>query len=509
MMFTDYPNLIKLLERTVARYGDSPALRIEGRTISYFEFWNLAEKFAAGLLSRNVQPGDRVAILLPNIPEFVISYYGALMAGAVVVPINNQFKYQEIQFILEDSECKFVVFTENLQNEITGVLDQQEPHVTAIIFKKSDSGDFINWDDFLLQQSSAVPIHRVDPGKPAVILYTSGTTGRPRGVVLSHRNLSSNALACEEAGGVTSHDVCLGVLPFYHSFGQTAVMNNCITSGALNVMMPKFEPRDVLRTLRENKITIFAAVPTMFKMLLDYQREPTRISSIRICLSGGAKLDVNVYHEFKEKFGLHIYEGYGLTEAAPVVSFNPMDYRSKVGSVGLPLSGIKVKIVDEEDNELAPGHAGEIVIEGPNVMQGYLNRPEATKEVLRDGKLYTGDIATFDDDGYIFILDRKGDLIIKGGFNVYPKEVEQVIAYHPKVKEVAIIGVPDPVQGEEVKAYISLKPGKRVSKKEIFEYCKEHLANYKCPKYITFLRTLPKSADGKILKRKLYIQKSK
>jgi len=175
----------------------------------------------------------------------------------------------------------------------------------------------------------------------------------------------------------------------------------------------------------------------------------------------------------------------------------------------LPLSGIKVNIVDEEDNELTPGHAGEIVIEGPNVMQGYLNRPEATKEVLRDGKLYTGDIGTFDDDGYIFILDRKGDLIIKGGFNVYPKEVEQVIAYHPKVKEVAIIGVPDPVQGEEVKAYISLKPGKRVSKKEIYEYCKEHLANYKCPKYITFLRTLPKSAAGKILKRKLYIQKSK
>ncbi len=509
MMFYDYPNLVRLLERTVARNGNSAALRIEERTISYFEFWNLAEKFAAGLLSKNIQPGDRVAVLLPNIPEFVISYYGAQMAGAIVVPINNQFKYQEIQFILEDSESKFVVFSENLQNEISGVLNQHDPRLTAIIFKKSSSGDFINWDDFLSQQTSFVPIHRVDPGKPAVILYTSGTTGRPRGVVLSHQNLSSNALACEESGAVTPHDICLGVLPFYHSFGQTAVMNNCIASGALNVMMPKFDPKEVLQTLRENEITIFAAVPTMFKMLLDYQKEPVQLSSVRICLSGGAKLDVNVYREFKEKFGLHIYEGYGLTEAAPVVCFNPMDYRSKVGSVGLPLSGIKVKIVDEEDHELTPGHAGEIVIEGPNVMQGYLNRPEATKEVLRDGKLYTGDIGTFDDDGYIFILDRKGDLIIKGGFNVYPKEVEQVITYHPKVKDVAVIGVPDPVQGEEVKAYISLKPGKRVSKKEIFEYCKEHLANYKCPKYITFLHTLPKSSAGKILKRKLYIQKSK
>jgi len=219
-------------------------------------------------------------------------------------------------------------------------------------------------------------------------------------------------------------------------------------------------------------------------------------------------LDLNIYHEFQKKFGLHIYEGYGLTEAAPVVSFNPMDYRSKAGSVGLPLPGIEVRIVDENDQELTPGNEGEILVKGRNVMKGYLNRPEATKEILKDDFLYTGDIGKIDDDGYIFILDRKGDLIIKGGFNVYPKEIEQVLSYHPKVNEVAVIGVPDLMQGEEVKAYISLKPGKRLSKKEVFEYCKEHLANYKCPKYLTFLRSLPKSSSGKILKRKLFMKKS-
>jgi len=250
-------------------------------------------------------------------------------------------------------------------------------------------------------------------------------------------------------------------------------------------------------------------VPTMFKMMVDAQKEPIRLPFIRICLSGGAKLELNTFHEFREKYGLPIYEGYGLTEASPVVAFNPMDYRSKPGSVGLPISGIDIKIVDDQGKELTPGNVGEIIVRGPNIMQGYLNRPEATKEVLRDGWLYTGDIGKIDDDGYLYILDRKGDLIIKGGFNVYPKEVEQVIAYHPKVKEVAVIGVPDPIQGEEVKAFISLKMGKRINKNEIIEYCQEHMANYKCPKYITFLRSLPKSSSGRILKRKLFIPKSK
>jgi long-chain acyl-CoA synthetase len=430
------------------------------------------------------------------------------MLGGVVVPLNTELKGQEIHYILEDSECKMILFFETFEKEIINLIEKTDSQMIFVLFGKSEFPNFIHWEDFIQQGTEYVSIPESNSDADAVILYTSGTTGHPKGVVLSHKNLFSNASACIETGSVSSNDIFLSVLPLYHSFGQTVVMNTCIASGALNVMLPTFDPNLVIKTIIENNISIFAAVPTMFKMILSSNSVNTQLPSLRLCLSGGAKLDLNLFHEFQEKFGHKIYEGYGLTEAAPVVSFNPMDYRSKAGSVGLPLPGIEVKIVDEEDQELTPGNEGEILVKGKNIMKGYLNRPEATKEIIKNDFLYTGDIGKIDDDGYIFILDRKGDLIIKGGFNVYPKEIEQVLSYHPKVNEVAVIGVPDPVQGEEVKAYISLKSGKRVSKKEIFEYCKEHLANYKCPKYITFLRNLPKSSSGKILKRKLFIKKS-
>ena len=509
MVFSEYPSLIQLLTKTVSRFGERPALQIEENIISYSQFWEQVTNFSKSLRSSGALSGDRIAILLPNIPEFVIAYFGTLLAGCIAVPINNLFKDQEIQYILEDAECKVVVCSEDVQKEIIKITNRYGFQALVIVSGDKESSAFLSWHEFNTQQHSNSQTIEPKLDDTAVVLYTSGTTGRPRGVVLSHQNLSSNALACIETGSVTSKDICVGVLPFYHSFGQTVIMNTCIASGALNVMVPKFDPNLILELLQKNDISIFAAVPTMYKLILDSQQDSVALQSVRLCLSGGAKLDTNVFQEFKDKFGLHIYEGYGLTEASPVVSFNPMDYRRKIGSVGLPLAGIEVKILNEENQELPPNNAGEIVVKGPNLMKGYFNRPEATKEVIHDDMLFTGDIGKIDDEGYLYILDRKGDLIIKGGFNVYPKEVEQIISYHPKVNEVAVLGVPDPIQGEEVKAYISLKPGKRVSKKEIFYYCQEHLANYKCPKYITFLRTLPKNSTGKVLKRKLFIYKKK
>ncbi len=509
MNYSEYPSLIQLLLKTKDRNGENIAFQTDERNISYRQFYDLAKQFSGALTRHQIVAGDRVGLLLPNIPEFVIAYYGILMAGGVVVPINTMFRQNEIKYILKDCECKLVIFSEDLEEQMFGIVDQNEDQLTPVVFGTSEHHDFINWDSFLNQNDEDVKIYDSDPDQDGVILYTSGTTGYPRGAVLSHSNLSSNALACVQAGSVTSQDVLLGILPFYHSFGQTVVMNTCIVCGALNLMLSKFEPNLVIETIQNHKVTILAAVPTMVKILVDSQKQPVDLPSIRLCLSGGAKLDLSIYHDFKDKFNHYIYEGYGLTETSPVVSFNPMDYRSKVGSVGLPLNGIHVKIVDENGCEIMPGNEGEIVVKGPNVMKGYLNKPEATKEIIKDGFFYTGDIGKIDGDGYIYILDRKGDLIIKGGFNVYPKEVEEIISYYPKVREVAVIGVPDPVQGEEVKAYISLKSSKRVSKKEIIEYCQEHMAIYKCPKYITFLHSLPKSSSGRILKRKLFIKKQK
>ncbi len=507
MIYSDYPDLVQLLARTVSDYGDLPAFSFKNRKISYKEFWKRAVRFASALAGAGINRGDRVALMLPNIPEFPIVYYGTILRGAIAVPLNIMFKSHEARYIVEDCEAKALIIWDKVEQQV-GEFSGDKGGPLTIVFEKSSLAGGYDWEDFLTQYANSdfEPI-TPDLNDTAVILYTSGTTGHPKGAELTHLNLASNAIACVKADTLTPNDVVLGVLPFYHSFGQTVVMNACIASGAQNVLLPKFEPALVLEAFQEHEVTIFAAVPTMFKLMSDFQTERISLPMIRTCISGAAKLDMHVAEEFEEKFGLPIYEGYGLTEASPVVSFNPMDYRSKPGSVGLPVSDVEIQIVDEQGRELKPGQEGEIIVRGPNVMKGYLNRPEATKEVILDGWLFTSDIGKIDDDGYLYILDRKREMIIKGGFNIYPKEVENVISFHPKIQEVAVVGVPDPVQGEEVKAYVVTKTGKKVSRQELFEYCQEHMAYYKCPKYITFLRSLPKSSSGRILKRKLYHRK--
>ena len=508
MEYSNYSDLVTLLQRSVQQFGARPAFAIGDQAVTYSDFWEHARRFAGGLLAHGLKPGERVAIMLPNIPEFPVAYFGTLLAGGVAVPLNTMFKSHEVRYILEDSEAKFLFLWDGVEQQIGEVYPEGEgPRI--IVCREPAMESHLAWEEFLQDPPAENFPGKPDLGDTAVILYTSGTTGHPKGAELTHLNLASNAEACVQAGTVTPDDVILGVLPFYHSFGQTVVMNASILSGATNVLIPKFEPESVIRAILDKKVTIFAAVPTMFKILADAQAEKLSLPTVRTCISGGAKLSEQIAREFEEKFGLPIYEGYGLTEASPVVSFNPMDYRSKPGSVGLPVSDVEVRIVDDRGRELGPGEEGEIIVHGPNVMKGYLNRPEATKEAILDGWLFTRDIGKLDDDGYLYILGRKKEMIIKGGFNIYPKEVENVLAYHPKVLEVAVVGVPDPVQGEEVKAYVVPKPGKRINRQELFEYCQEHLAYYKCPKYITFLRALPKSSSGRVLKRKLYHRRGK
>jgi long-chain acyl-CoA synthetase len=338
-----------------------------------------------------------------------------------------------------------------------------------------------------------------------VILYTSGTTGRPKGAELSHANMFLNAMvSADKLLGITGDDILLATLPLFHSFGQTCVMNVSMYLGATMTMVPRFEPVKVMEIIQRDKVTLFAGVPTMYFYLLNHPAAGDYdLSSLKRCCSGGSAMPVEVMHAFNKKHNVQIMEGYGLSETSPVASFNHLDRPSKPGSVGTPIWGVQMGIFDPEGKQLPPGELGEIAIRGHNVMKGYYKRPDATAEVIRNGWFRTGDLGKVDEDGFFFILDRVKDMIIRGGFNVYPREIEEYLYAHPAVAEAAVIGVPDPALGEEIKAVVACKPGQSVSEQELMDYLKERLAAYKYPRSIEFRDSLPKTATGKILKREL------
>ncbi|NOY79296.1 MAG: long-chain fatty acid--CoA ligase [Calditrichaeota bacterium] len=505
-MLSKYPvvkDLNSLIEHSTLNNFEKVALTYEQSTLTYKDLYNSVLRLAAGLQKLGIQKGDRVALMLPNIPLFPIAYYAILRIGAIVVPINTMFREREIRYILEDSESSAVLTWDDALEEVGRAVEDIDSCAHLIVSGRDLPEEVVNLDALLSENPPNPGGTRITSEDSAVILYTSGTTGRPKGAILTHGNLASNAYASAIIGQITSKDIFLGVLPFYHSFGQTVSMNAAFYSGARIVLLPKFDPERVLQAISRERISIFAAVPTMLKMLVDYDAPVPDLSSIRRLLSGGAKLETSLLEEFESKFGIPIHEGYGLTEASPVVTFNLEGFARKEGSVGVPLRDIYVKIVDASGNELVPGQEGEILVRGPNVMKGYLNRPEATKEILKNGWLYTGDIGYLDEEGYLYIVDRKRDMIIKGGFNVYPREIEELLLHHPAISEVAIVGVPDPVQGEEVKAYIVLKREANVSSDEIIDYCISQIARYKCPKYVSFLQSLPKNSLGRVQKHLL------
>ena len=503
----------EMLQQTVRTYGNHEAISFYGKTFTYNELAKMVYAFTSSLQQSNVQKGDRVAIMLPNCPQYVVSYYGALSAGAIVTQINPMLVIRELEYILNDSGAETIIvfnafyplvkavqLKTNLKNIITVSL---EPTETAQV-------EDYTFESFLGKQNGQVlPIEIKPEDDIAVLQYTGGTTGRSKGAMLSHRNIVANAY---QSGEFFKNEIqagkekCLTVIPLFHVFGMSSCMNLTILFGNSMIMLPRFDLEEVLQTIKREQPTIFPGVPTMYVAITNHPKaEDYHIDSIRICNSGSAPMPVELLNEFERKTGAKILEGYGLSEASPVTHCNPAFANRKPGTVGLGLPNTAYKIVDVATGtiEVPVGELGEIIINGPQVMKGYWNMPEETAVTLRDGWLFTGDIARMDEDGYVSIVDRKKDLIIASGYNIYPRDIEEILYEHPCVQEAVVIGVPDKYRGETVKAFIVLKSEKTVKTEEMIDYCRAHLASYKVPTQIEFRNELPKTNVGKILRRAL------
>jgi long-chain acyl-CoA synthetase len=483
-------NLAANLTETVAAHGDKVAFKLDDVELSYAVLDEGSARVAGLLRARGLEPGDRVGLMLPNVPYFPVIYYGILRAGGVVVPMNVLLKGREIDFYLGDSGAKLMF----------GWPAFVEPADDRILVAPGEFEQLL---------AGAEPFREVverAAEDTAVILYTSGTTGLPKGAELTHANLKRNCVAMQKIlGDLSSDDVLLGALPLFHSFGQTCTMNAAIAYGATVTLIPKFDPAKALEIIKRDAVTIFMGVPTMYNALLHC---PTAAdadtSTLRLCVSGGSSLPVELMRAFEERFGGAILEGYGLSETSPVASFNHLDRERKPGSIGTPIEGVEMKVVDDDGGDVDQGGVGEIVIRGHNVMKGYWEKPDATADAISgDGWFSSGDMATVDADGYFFIVDRKKDMIIRGGYNVYPREIEEVLYEHPAVREAAVLGMPDDKWGEEVGAAVALKEGEQVSAEELRAYVKEQVASYKYPRTIWFVDDLPKGPTGKILKREI------
>ncbi len=495
-------NLASLLTDAAEKHGDLPAVRLDDVTLTYDQL-NGASAHVAGLLaSKGIQPGDRVGIMLPNVPYFPVAYYGILRHGCTVVPMNVLLKGRETTFYLQDPEAKAVFAWHEFLDSATIGAEAAGAEVIPVV-----PGEF---EDLVGAAEPLTEVAEVAADDVAVILYTSGTTGSPKGAQLTHQNLRDNVVVTSETLiETTTKDVILGALPLFHVFGMTCSMNTGVYGGALLSQIPRFDPKKALEIIQRDKVTVFMGVPTMFSAMLQVpDRDTYDTSSLRVCISGGSAMPVEVMRGFEEAFSCKVLEGYGLSETSPVASFNHPDKERKPGSIGTPIRGVEMKIGDDEGNEQPQGEVGQIWIKGHNIMKGYWKRDDATAEVMRDGWFATGDLAKVDEDGYFFIVDRKKDMIIRGGYNVYPREIEEVLYEHPAVAEVAVLGVPHESLGEEVAAAVGLKAGAEVTVEELRDFVKEQVANYKYPRHIWIVDELPKGPTGKILKREVKVPDS-
>jgi long-chain acyl-CoA synthetase len=492
-------SLAKLLTVTAAEHGDRTALRLDDAAITYAQLDEASARVAALLRDRGVEPGDRVGVMLPNVPYFAVAYYGVLRAGGVVVPMNVLLKGREVKFYLEDPQAKVLFAWHDFADGAEQGASQAGTELVAV-----KPGEF---EQLLAGHEPDREVAERAGDDTAVILYTSGTTGTPKGAELTHDNLRRNAELSRNLYDLGREDVIFGGLPLFHSFGQTCSLNATISRGGCLTLLPRFDPAKALEIIGRDGVTIFMGVPTMYGALLHHaDAGEADTSSLRVCVSGGSAMPGELLRAFEEKFGCTILEGYGLSETSPVASFNHPDRERKVGSIGTPVEGVEMKVVDDDGNEAPAGEVGEIVIRGHNVMKGYWNKPDATREsITEDGWFHTGDMAKVDDDGYFFIVDRKKELIIRGGYNVYPREIEEVLYEHPAVREVAVVGVPHDDLGEEVGAAVALKEGESASADELRDFVKDQVAAYKYPRRIWFVEELPKGPTGKILKREIEV----
>ena len=496
-------NLAASLSRTAATHPDRTAIRMGELAVDYRALEAASSRVAGLLAARGLRAGDRVGVMLPNVPELAIVYYGVLRAGGVVVPMNPLLKSREVAYYLDDSGASLIFPWHAVATDVADGVTQAGAE--AIVVEPSSFAQ-------LLAAATPVPgvVERLDDDT-AVILYTSGTTGQPKGAQLTHANLTTNVeVTAHDLLQLGADDVIFGGLPLFHSFGQTCTLNTGVATGATLTLLPRFDPDQALHLLAEHRATVFAGVPTMYGALLQApDRAAFDVSALRVCVSGGAALPVEILHRFEEAFGCMVLEGYGLSETSPVASFNHPDRERRPGTIGTPIRGVEMRVVDETDAELPRGEAGEIAIRGNNVMKGYWNKPEATAAAISpEGWFRSGDIGRVDEDGNFVIVDRKKDLIIRGGYNVYPREIEEVLYEHPDVAEAAVIGVPHNQLGEEVGAAVVVKPGATVTADQLQAYVKENVAAYKYPRVLWLVDALPKTATGKILKREITVPAS-
>ena len=490
-------NLAHHLTTTAKEHGERPAVRLDDLVISYDELLDGARRVTALLKSHGVGPGDRVGLVLPNVPPFPVLFYGAIAAGAVVVPMNPLLKAREVQYYLEDSGASLVFAWEAMADEAG-----KAAKTVGIDCIPVEADGFL---DLLAEHEPVDDIADREDDDTVVLLYTSGTTGQPKGAELTHANLSTNAqVSAETLVELSPEDVVMGCLPLFHCFGLTCGLNAAVTVGACLTLIPRFDAKKALEVVGRDMVTVFEGVPTMYAGMLHVEDASSYdVSSLRTCISGGSAMPVEVMKSFEKTFGCIVLEGYGLSETSPVASFNRPDIERKPGSIGVPVRGVEMKLVDDDGNDAAEGEPGEIAIKGENVMKGYWGREDATAQSVKDGWFLSGDIAKQDEDGYYFIVDRKKDLIIRGGYNVYPREVEEALYEHESVAEVAVVGVPHDDLGEEVGAAVALKPGETVSEDDLRAFAKERLAAYKYPRHLWIVEELPKGPTGKILRREV------
>jgi len=543
-----YPKITlpEMLERTSARSPAAPALIYFGIRISYSQLQDHVNRLAAGLRTLGLAGGDRVALMMPNCPQFVISYFGALRAGAIVTATSSMYTAREVTHQWNDAGAKIVIADRRLYHVVKAALPQltsvrhiiltgmrqysgsQFRRFCELLKASSRAGGAVNrkstkdgsaqakgpalhdWDE-VLRFSRELPGPGPKPSDIACLQYTGGTTGTSKGAMLSHANFVINACQATSwlTGGRSEKEVFVAALPLFHIYAMTCVMISSIYLGGTVIVLPRFELRSALNVIRKYRPTIFHGVPTMYVAFNNAPHvQRYGFNSLRVCMSGGAPLPVEVRQKFETLTGGKLVEGYGLTETSPVTHANPPEGSPKTGSMGLPIADTQARIMDLETGtrEMPVGEIGEITIRGPQVMKGYWNKPQETALVLRDGWLHTGDMAKKDADGYFYIVDRKKDMIIAGGYNIYPREVEEVLFECPKIKEAAVIGVPDPYRGETVKAFVVLRDGVAANKKtaeEIINFCRERMASYKVPRQVVFRDSLPKSGVGKYLRREL------
>jgi long-chain acyl-CoA synthetase len=499
-------NLAVILGETAAVSPGKSAAVYDGGRLTYRELDELSDRVAASLERSGIEPGDRVALQLPNIPQFLIGYFGILKAGAVAVPMNVLLKAPEITFYLGDSRAKVLITWEGVLGEAAKGAEAAGLSEIYAVGHPADAPGAHPFEQLLAVAAKAHQLASRLLTDTAVIIYTSGTTGRPKGAELTHMQLYMNADIPGRLFGIRDDDIVITVLPLFHVFGLSSIMNVCVRFGGTMSLIPRFDPATVLKAIQRDRATIFEGVPAMFIGLLSYpELHSYDVSSMRIAISGGASIPGPVLEAFEKHFGVLILEGYGLSETAATTTFNISQAERRINSVGKPIWGTQTQVWDADGTPLPPGqdHVGEVVTRGLHVMKGYLNNPAATAEVFTGNWFHTGDLGYFDEDGFLFIVGRIKELIIRGGYNVYPAEIEDVLHAHPAILEAAVVGIPDDRLGEEVKAVVVLRPGAALTAAELIAYGKERIAAYKYPRVVEFIAALPRNALGKILKDEL------